>query len=428
MAVLHFINSLDMKSLPCLFLSEMLKGKGNTDISFVLAMSMAPEFEELKDKVKVGLLSGNVMKAAADWKKIKDFAEDIHPDIIHIHSINGRMAWMAYRFAVKNRIPYVVSTCKEFMDWNFHYRYATRKLPLFLLFQHRMLKDAAALHFMTTQEEERMNTLSWHPAIKAKKALNCKGRTITYAKMTDSGTIDCDRVNAQMQQLYRKVADSNPFMLMSIDDRRMENELLALGVALAKTEGDENKIFLPLDSIRDRAQKLKEENWRLIQLHSDSQGILQTVVKAMEWLVPGKGRLQTNTVDRFDDGRELVFLETARAHIRVSRTRQLCDSYSRYTVEKKICIMLLNLKLLIDKGRVSRKNIADMYAVLRFENYNEYVLNNMLDEIGMKKFFRRIIAVLNNSMLLEEGFMAMDMNTDRTEKHIEAKLFKSNIQ
>ena len=69
-----------------------------------------------------------------------------------------------------------------------------------------------------------------------------------------------------------------------------------------------------------------------------------------------------------------------------------------------------------------------MYAVLRFENYNEYVLNNMLDEIGMKKFFRRILAVLKRSMLLEEGFMATDVNTDRTEKHIEAKLFKSNIQ
>lgn len=428
MTVLHFINSLDMKSLPCLFLSEMLMGKENTDISFVLALSVAPEFEKLKSKAKVGLLSGNVLKAAADWKKIKDFAGDIHPDIIHIHSINGRMPRMAYRFAVKNRIPYVVSTCKEFMDWNFHYRYATRKLPHFLLFQQRLLKNAAALHFLTRQEEERMKTLAWHPAIKANKAINDKGCTIAYAKMTDGGTADFDRVTAQMQQLYRKVADSNPFMLMSSEDRRMENELLALGVAMVKTNGDNTKIFLPIDSIRDRAQKLKEENWRLIQLHSDSQGILPMVVKAMEWLVPGKGQLQTATVDRFDNGRELAFLETTRAHIRVSRTRQLCDSYSRYTVEKKICIMLLNLKQLIDKGKVSRKNIADMYAVLRFENYNEYVLDNMLDEIGMKKFFRRILAVLKKSMLLEEGFMAMDVNTDRTEKHIEAKLFKSNIQ
>ena len=89
---------------------------------------------------------------------------------------------------------------------------------------------------------------------------------------------------------------------------------------------------------------------------------------------------------------------------------------------------MLNLKYLADKNILTRKNIVDVYAVLRFETYNEYLLENMLDEIGMKKYAQRILKILQDSMGLEDGFAAMALRHDRTQRRIENNLFKSNIQ
>ena len=52
----------------------------------------------------------------------------------------------------------------------------------------------------------------------------------------------------------------------------------------------------------------------------------------------------------------------------------------------------------------------------------------MLDEIGMKKYAQRILKILQDSMGLEDGFAAMALRHDRTQRRIENNLFKSNIQ
>lgn len=136
----------------------------------------------------------------------------------------------------------------------------------------------------------------------------------------------------------------------------------------------------------------------------------------------------TQTVERFGKPRELPFLETARASIRVARTKQMCEEFQHYAEEKKLCIMALNLKHLIDTGKVSRRNMADFYQEVRFANYNEYKLEEMLDDVGMVKSFKRMIAILQRSMMLEEGFTPIEPLYDRAAKKTERKLFKSNVQ
>ena len=77
--------------------------------------------------------------------------EETHPDIIHIHSMWSAAAREVYRTAKRLRIPFVVSTHKELMEWNISYRRFSRKLPAQLIFQRAMLRDAAALHLVSEQ-------------------------------------------------------------------------------------------------------------------------------------------------------------------------------------------------------------------------------------------------------------------------------------
>ena len=62
--------------------------------------------------------------------------------------------------------------------------------------------------------------------------------------------------------------------------------------------------------------------------------------------------------------------------------------------------MLLNAKSLYDKGKLSRRNLADLYLSFRYETYDEYVLESMLDDLGIKQFTARILSVLEKTLLL----------------------------
>ena len=90
--------------------------------------------------------------------------------------------------------------------------------------------------------------------------------------------------------------------------------------------------------------------------------------------------------------------------------------------------MLLNAKFLFDKGKLSRRNLADLYLFFRYETYDEYVLENMLDDLGIKQFTARILSVLEKTLLLDEGYIPIETISDRTTRHINRKLYKSDVQ
>lgn len=370
--------------------------------------------------LKAWRLKGNG-HSREDRLTITKAVEETHPDIIHIHSMWGIAAREVYRQAKGRRIPFVVSTHKELMEWNISYRRLTRKLPAQILYQRAMLRDAAALHLVSEQERQKIKD---NPSLTG------------YDNAQDAEAKCCviprDRAGQRqasqlMRRFYRKVADSNPFMLMTAAEREAENMLLAYGVAIAAAENG-GKIFISKETADRCLANLSEEGWRRVQLHADSQGVLQPVARAMAQLQPEREMTDTQTVERFGKPRELPFLETARASIRVARTKQMCEEFQHYAEEKKLCIMALNLKHLIDTGKVSRRNMADFYQEVRFANYNEYKLEEMLDDVGMVKSFKRMIAILQRSMMLEEGFTPIEPLYDRAAKKTERKLFKSNVQ
>lgn len=425
MTVLHYISDPDANSLSHLFLREMQKGGDTSLVAHV--MSAYPETELAEGgNTAVHRLSPWKWLTVAGHRQFLAIVGEVNPDIIHIHSFWDATSWLVSRWARKARIPVVVSVYRQLMDWNFTHRYALSKLPRYAAMQRAMLKDASAIHAVSGQEQERIRQAAWLPAWKARTPLNVKTAVVAFAA-DDGGGPDYGRLAEEMRRLYRKVADSNPFLLMTAGDRRMENDLLTLGASLAADVPAE-RIYLDLDGMKDRAARLTAEGWRLMQLHAADQGVLQPVAKAYASLEPDGGLLDVDAVDRFTQRVPPVFLETMRTKDKTARMKQLADDYAQYETERKLCVMLVNMRRLLRRGQASRRNMTDLYLALRYEEYNDYVLENMLDEIGMLKFARRMLGVLHSGMNLEEGYMPFQMASGRKTKNILKTLFKSNIQ
>ena len=426
MVVLHFIKNLDSNGVAYPFVNDCLDG-GKGDAVHVLTVSPKKSFPLLKNAVYYSLVD-KPWSMAACRRRFGKIVGEVHPDIIHIHSFWSFNAWLVYRLARHFRIPVVVSVYKGMMPWNFAHRYFTEKLPMFTLFTRSMLKNAAAVHCVTKQEFDVMKGASWNPWTESRQPLNDRLALICCEKDGTENSVGSGGTKVMLDSLYRKVADSNPFMLMTDEDRAMENDLLSLGASVSACNGDTSGIFLPVKELAERVGRMTDESWRRIQLHSDTQGTLPLVCKAMETLDPQRQMLDVDAVERFGYKETGVFLETARTKIRVSRVRQMCDEYSRYETERKICIMLLNLKYLFDRNLLSRKNMADFYETVRFGKYNDYVLENMFEYLGIKRFAARVFYILHVAMDLEEGFIPIPTKNDFRTRRMMRKLFKSNIQ
>lgn len=425
MTVIHFFKDISENSLPYIFIKEMMDGDG-TNISSHLLLASAQTNQTLFPAERCHAISSGKWITSRSHKRFKKIIRELNPDIIHIHSAWGRTPWLIFKWAKKARIPVVLSPHKDFMEWNFRHHYITSKLPHFILMQRKMLQRASAVHAMTKQEYEVLQTLSWRPSESSTTAYNDKLALVIGAHEID-GVADTDRVGYEMSKLYRKVVDSNPFLLMNESCRLVENRLLALGVALNEN-ADSDDIFIDMEDLSELLDKLTDEDWRLLQLHAYDQGILPFVEKAVGILHKGRQVLDITSVERFDQHIETAFLETAHPQIKVSRMKQLASDYKHNPVELKICTMLLNTKHLIGKRKISRRNLADLYAAFRFCEYNEYTLENMLEEIGMLGFASRMVYILHIAMGLEEGYVPFEMTNDSKTKKLIKQFFKSNMQ
>lgn len=138
--------------------------------------------------------------------------------------------------------------------------------------------------------------------------------------------------------------------------------------------------------------------------------------------------IDIDRIERYRFLREKSYLDTSQPQIHRARMHQVSEDYERNETEQRLCIMLLNAKSLYDKGKLSRRNLADLYLSFRYETYDEYVLESMLDDLGIKQFTARILSVLEKTLLLDEGYIPIETINDRTTRRINRKLYKSDVQ
>lgn len=338
------------------------------------------------------------------------------PDIVHIHGCWSVEVWRAARLCQKRRIPFVLSPERALEPWHVADGYWLHKLPMLLLFQLRMVRRAKALIAVTAQERNNLLTLSIAPIVKRRKPLNADIVAIT--------TDDEQQREEETERLYRKVADTHPFLTMNTEEIAAENILLRLGLArdgLSRTlnEGE-------LRAARD----ISETTWRKIQLHAADEGIIDDVRRGAEIVRPAVKDIDITTIERFNKRarKNTQPLDTTTARKSPLHLEEVSDEEKATANDILICTVILNLCHEIAHKTVSKRHIADTYTALRFTDYNEDRVGRMLSVLGMRNFTRRVLCIMNESLSLQEGFMPVPLLNDRKTAKIRHLLNRMNIQ
>jgi hypothetical protein len=217
--------------------------------------------------------------------------------------------------------------------------------------------------------------------------------------------ISYEQMAKTMLVFYQKVIDSRYFKLMTAVEKEAVSSLLRIGK-------EKNMIRNPLTS--EQILNLRDINpiqWRRIMLYADDEyirNIIDEGISRMQLTIP---TIDAASIDRFTRRKKKSSEPLERKEL-LSKKSSLKDKLKWETegvdeVIKTICIMLLNIKFHLQKRTLSMYHLTELYEVLKYEDYDEDKLQEVLKYMKIKDLASRLIQVLSETVLLEEGFMPL---------------------
>ena len=331
----------------------------------------------------------------------------IKPDVVHIH---GSWNFLCSRIALWSRKRgfkvilspfYSLEVNEEQTDYGM-------KMWKMISYQKSMLRHASAIH---------LTDGSSYRAIMEKK-LNA--RTLLMEDFDSQNESDYDRLANELMLLYRKVLDSDAVGQMDVNSDEALSSLLHVGMAREMPQQ-----ILPPESILN-LRSIKPTAWRYIDLYSYDQGvsdILQEGVNRMQLRLPD---LQAEQVDRFPSRlrrdksplpSDLLLSEDRKMR---KRLNELLDRDEE--TERKVLVMVLNIKHHYEGKTLSLRPLCDLYDVLRHEDYDEERVSETAERLGIHTLLRRLCQLLYETVYLEEGFMPVyrldDPGTERMRQYM----------
>ena len=106
-------------------------------------------------------------------------------------------------------------------------------------------------------------------------------------------------------------------------------------------------------------------------------------------------------------------------------TRQRLGNYSNEedAIIKKIATIIANTRQVERKKKLSLRLLADLYTVIKYNDYDEDRLADVLRHLRLYRYSRRMIQLLAEKVLLKEGFMPIPPRDDRKTKGIKRNNF-----
>ncbi len=332
--------------------------------------------------------------------KYKDFKQKFNaekPDIVHIHDVWSFKVCCVEHYARKNRVPIVLSPGRQLMPWHVQHHYFIEKLPMIILFVKRLIQNAEAIQVNKKQEKDVLIEQGWNERV--------------------------EHTN-QIEELYKKVMDSNAFLYFTDREKKVENTLLRLGLSR-----DEDSAIVTTDSV-SLVREIGPSSWRNIAIHAYDENITDVITSGVRTLLMSSPLPDVTNIVRF---KSTIIKDNSPLPIDAPLTKrnlfnEVADEKHAKQEEKTITIALINTIYLIQKKNISRRALADLYTLLRFTNYNEVRLEQMLQIMKLKKPSARILQILSETIGLEEGFMPFEPINDKKTQSMKKTLNNINVQ
>lgn len=382
MRILHYINSLKV---------------GNLLSDYILQLtSEQKEYAEVK-----------TLTSTDDFQKV---AEKETPDIIHIHACWDYLAAKRAQWAVKKGYAVVLSTHWGLNEPIRSNEQRIRKFIKQMMYQQKTVHQVDAMLVTNEKERQMALTLGWQKRIDV----------IPNSLLNSS--ISASEMAKQTILYYNKVLDTRYQVAMSSMENDAIYSLLHVGLARETTHN-----LLPSDQLLN-LRSLNPAQWRRILLYSDDENIREIIDDAISRLQLNAPNIETNTIQRF-----ALVLPKERNPLNQKKivgtkplTRQrLNDNInSDETIVRTIAIMLANAHQLDRKQTLSMRHLADLYTMIKYNDYDEDRLAEVLRHMRIYRFSRRIIQLLVDKLHLEEGFRPFSPLADNGLKAIMKRNFK----
>jgi hypothetical protein len=332
-------------------------------------------------------------------KEAETLLKEQHPDIFHIHACWSREAARVAKQAYKEGVAIVISPHWQLEQYIRMREQHICKVCKTALYQYKMIHRADALQVSTDLERDNLLFLGWNKRCTTVPS-SLLNKNVSYQQMAET-----------MLVFYQKVIDSRYYKLMTAMEKEAVSSLLHVG-----KEKDMIRNPLTSDQILN-LRDIKPVQWRRIMLYADDEyirNILDVGISRMQLTIP---TIDAASIDRFPRRKKKSSEPLERKEL-LNKKSSLQDKLKWETegvddVIKTICIMLLNIKYHIQKRTLSMRHLTEFYEVLRHEDYDEDKLQEVLKYMKLKDLASRLIQILSNTVLLEEGFMPITPLDDK---------------
>jgi len=331
----------------------------------------------------MGLECTNEM--VTDPAVVQQRLQSSHYDILHLHGCWRISSYLVVRQAIKNNTRIVISPHGQLNPWVMSDAYWNEKLPKRILFQKRIIQRAYAVIIQGKIEQECFAKLGWNP------------RTVIIPNALFTHSLSRKEMATKVFQTYRRVMDSNTLKLMDVDTRRLTQQLVKTGIT-------GNKSWLT-DEPQSQPDTL--DKWRLLLCYAHQEQITDTIRRGL--YVFG-----FDTPD-LDVQKIAYFLPDS---YKTPETIGKAIGMSFVSENDRLIATFRHVSKLVDHHQLAMLHLIEIDRELREHNCDEDALRERLEEHHLLKITGRIMAVLQHTTGLTEGFMPLPPLDDRVAKKI----------
>lgn len=319
-----------------------------------------------------GLRQSANVQVADNKKSLYQQARDFEADIIHVHGVNQMLQFKALRCAQKMNIRCVVTLHGQMQPFAFSAMSKAERINL-LLVQREYVQNVYAVITLGKLETSNFTKYGFNPRIEEIHN-SVYTNTITPAEMA-----------AQTFAVYQKVMDSNT-------REKMDSHTLSALKVIIKTSIMGDKRWVENEPLDPRLI-----NWRHLLLYAEHENIVNYTDYGI--------RLLGLSAPLFDTQKVAAYFP--KNYVRPKPIKEIVGDYQGDETDflMRIIRQLLKAPTLLGCIELTRELYRD--------NVNDDLLAEKLEDAGLTKSAARLIQVLNEELLLDEGFMPIDPLDDK---------------
>ena len=316
----------------------------------------------------------------ADFKSI---CKSFEPDIVHCHGCWQYSIVNAGNFARKQGARIVLSPHGQLEPWVLEEKPLQEKLHKTALWQKSFVEKAYAVIAFGKMEQQYLQQLKWNPRIEV----------IHNAVITNSTTRE--KMCSQTFTVYQKVLDSNVLEQMDDATQQLMAHIIKTGIL-----GDAR--WLPSTITYHLSPNSQQPDWRRLLIYAEHQNIRNYVDYGINILGLSALSLDTEHLPAY-------FPED---YQRPQSIKKLIGEYKGDETD-----YLLRMIRYIEK-QPRLLHLIELTRELYRDTVNDDLLLEAFEEKKLTKFASRLMQVLHEQTLLDEGYMPIDPIDDRGTRKI----------